>query len=93
METEQEYSDEYMNEEYDMEQYVQGFNHSYLLAAHEPTLLSEIEPSLNPSNDYFKGFFSGREQWQREQEKAQVNELAQIRNRSQDRGNDLERGL
>lgn len=93
MHTEQEYAEEYTNDDFDMEEYVKGFNDSYLLAAHEPSLLADIIPGLNPTNDFFSGFFAGKAQWEREQEKAQVNELAQIRDHSRDKEKGLERGV
>lgn len=73
--------------------FIQGFNNSYLLASYEPELLADIIPSINPDNDYFRGFFSGKEQWEREQEQRQVDELSQIRNRSLDRSQETEQEL
>ncbi|MDP3666058.1 MAG: hypothetical protein Q8R50_05210 [Sediminibacterium sp.] len=64
-------------------EYVRGFNNAYLLAEHEPQLLADITRSVNPSNEYFEGFFSGKEEWELEQSKDQLNELEQLREQEQ----------
>lgn len=63
----------------DNQEYVRGFNNAYLLAEHEPRLLSDITRSVNPSNDYFEGFFSGKAEWEIEQSKDQLNEIEELR--------------
>lgn len=50
--------------------YRRGFNNAYLLANYEPDLLSQIIPSLQPSNQYFSGFFAGKGQWEIEQSRS-----------------------
>lgn len=73
-------------------EFVKGFNHAYILAAHEPELFDQITPKENPANEYFDGFFAGKEEYQREQvEKDQLNELENIRGKSNDRSAELER--
>lgn len=72
-------------------EFVTGFNHAYILAVHEPSLLEQITPKENPNNEYFDGFFAGKEEWHREQQqKDQLNELQAIRNNSIDHSRDLE---
>jgi len=73
--------------------YIQGFNSGYLLAKHEPTLLSKIAAGLAPATDYLEGFFSGKEEYELENTRSQLDDLNRIRNQSKGRENDLERGL
>jgi len=47
-------------EQLNIEEYVAGFNNAVLLAEYEPEFLEEVVPSLNPSNNYFEGFFAGK---------------------------------
>lgn len=68
-----------------------GFNNSYLIAEHEPELLADIIPSVNLATDYFRGFFSGKEQWDRDCEQRQLHELSQMRKQSLDRNQETER--
>ncbi len=76
--------------------YRQGFNNAFLLAEYEPDLLKDIIPSLNESNDYFDGFFSGKAQWEQEHDKSltqqttELEELDQIRNEANELDQDLE---
>ena len=72
-------------------QYQTGFNNGYLLAKHEPELLTEISKNLSPSNDYIEGIFSGKEQYEIEQTRTQETELEQIRARTKERDRGLER--
>ena len=71
------------------EKYVKGFNNGYLLAKHEPALLSEISRTLKSSNEYIEGIFSGKEQYEIEQTRTQQTELEQIRATAKERDNDL----
>ena len=72
-------------------EFVRGFNDAYILAAHEPVLLSDMSRSLNPTNDFFEGFFAGKDQWQIEQEKSNERELSALRNRSKERERDSDK--
>ncbi|MCK9404391.1 MAG: hypothetical protein M0Q26_13455 [Chitinophagaceae bacterium] len=71
-------------------EYVRGFNHAYLLAEHEPQLLSDITRSVNPSNEYFEGFFSGKAEWELEQSKSEFNEIEQLREPQEEHNRDLD---
>lgn len=72
-------------------EFVRGFNDAYILAAHEPTLLSDMCRSLNPSNDFFDGFFAGKDQWQIEQELNNEKELGALRSRSKEKDRDADK--
>ena len=75
----------------DNQEYVRGFNSAYLLAEHEPQLLSDMARSLNPSNDFFEGFFSGKAEWELEQSKStELNEIDQLREEPEEQKRDLE---
>lgn len=73
------------------QEYTTGFNNAYLLASEEPQLLEDIVRGLNPTGIYFEGFFAGKDQWKHEQEKAQKNEMAQLRSRGKDIDREFER--
>jgi hypothetical protein len=74
------------------EKYIKGFNNGYLLAKHEPILLKNIITSLQPTTDYLKGIFFGKEEYELEKSKNQLKEIQNIRRRGKDREQDLERG-
>jgi hypothetical protein len=73
--------------------YIKGFNSGYLLAKHIPTLLAKIVKNVRPTNDFTEGLFSGKEEYELEFSRTQLDELTRMRNRSKDRGQDLEQGL
>jgi hypothetical protein len=70
--------------------YIQGFNSGYLLAKHDPALLSKIITGLTPTNDYLEGLFEGKEQLELENTKSQLNELQKLRSKSKDKTKGLE---
>ena len=72
-------------------QFIRGFNHGYDLARYAPGLLSILIGSLKPTNEYFKGFFSGKDEYEMEKSKSQLDDLGQIRSRSKDRERNIER--
>ena len=72
-------------------QYITGFNNGYILAKHEPALLSKIVKDISPKTDYVEGLFSGKEEYEIERSRLHENELSQLRNRSQNRDRNLER--
>ena len=71
--------------------YKDGFNNGYLLAKHEPDLLADIVKTLEPSNDYLQGLFSGKEEFERENTRTQLDELHRLRDQAQDRESELDR--
>ena len=73
------------------QQYIRGFNHGYLLTKHLPDLVAQLLKHIKEStSDYISGFFSGKEEWEIEHSRVQLNELDTLRNNSRD--SDLERG-
>lgn len=72
-------------------QYIKGFNHGYLLMKHLPDLVAKLLKSVKETtSDYFSGFFSGKEEYEIENERDNLKELYNIRNRSIDREIDFE---
>lgn len=67
-------------------EFTKGFNDAYLLGSHEPKILSGISPVDNPQNTYFDGFFMGKLEWEREQQKTQVQDLNKLRNKEKEQG-------
>ena len=74
------------------QQYIKGFNHGYLLTKHLPELVANLVKQIKANaSDYLAGFFSGKEEWELEFSRAQLDELKQLRDKSNDRDQDLER--
>ncbi len=73
------------------QQYINGFNSGYILARHEPQLLNQVAKNLHPLNDYLDGLLSGREEFEMEKSRSQLDELQKLREQSKDRNIDLER--
>lgn len=48
------------------QRYIKGFNHGYLLAKHEPELLTKITVRPNEQSDYFNGLVGGKEEYEKE---------------------------
>lgn len=69
--------------------YVRGFNHGYILAKYLPELVTKLIKTVAPITDYTEGFFSGKEEYEIEYTRAQIDELNNLRNRSKDQDRDL----
>ena len=72
-------------------QYVTGFNNGYILAKHEPGLLSKIVKNLSSTTNYLQGLFSGKEEYELEHSRVHENELNLLRNKSQNQEKGFER--
>jgi hypothetical protein len=70
--------------------YTNGFNNGYLLAKYEPSLLEQVLKQLAPSSEYLEGLFSGREEYQREYTRTQLDGLSRLRDNTQDRDREVE---
>lgn len=73
------------------QQFIQGFNHGYLLARYMPDLTSKIIKGINSTSDYFQGFFSGGKEWELESSRNQLDDLKRIRMQSKSRDRNIER--
>ena len=71
--------------------YVRGFNHGYMLTKYLPDLVVKMVKQISPKGDYLSGFFSGKEEWELEQDRIQLDELQQLHNKSNDREQELEK--
>ena len=76
------------------QQYIKGFNHGYLLTKYLPDLVAKLVKHIKETtNDYLSGFFSGKEEYELEISRTQLDELRNIRNKATDRNHDLERDV
>ena len=73
-------------------QYIRGFNHGYLLTKHLPELVTSLIKNIKETtNEYFSGFFSGKEEYELEVSRIHLGELQQLRNKAKDREHDVEK--
>jgi hypothetical protein len=74
------------------QQYICGFNQGYLMTKHLPDLTAKLIKRIDRNaGDYSAGFFSGKEEYELEATRTQLNELRNIRNSSNEREHDLDR--
>jgi hypothetical protein len=74
------------------QQYIRGFNHGYLMSKHLPDLVVKLIKNIKETtNDYLAGFFSGKEEYEHEMSKSQLNELKQMRHRANDKDLEIDR--
>lgn len=73
------------------EQYLQGFNHAYLLAEHTPELLEKLL-TVETKTEYLQGMLDGKNTFEQEQVKSktqnrieELNQLNRIKNKEQSR--------
>ena len=71
--------------------YIKGFNSGYLLAKHEPELLTKIVKNVSPANDFVEGLFSGKEEFELEYSRSQLDEINHLRNNPENREKGFER--
>ena len=71
--------------------FTSGFNNGYLLTKYEPNLLSQLVRNLHITNEYFHGFFPGKEEFEQERTRNTLDELKSLREQSFGRENGLER--
>ena len=64
-------------------EFTKGFNDAQLVADYNPTLLASITPDVNSNDEYFNGFFAFKHEQELLHTKNNLNELKNIRNRSQ----------
>jgi len=72
------------------QQYQKGFNNAYVLAEHEPVLLDAITKELAPTTEYLGGFLDGKQQFEFDRERIQLEELKGLRNNSNEHNLELE---
>lgn len=74
------------------EDYIKGYNASYLMSQYEPQLLTELLSTMEGRDDYENGFIDGREQYNLEIEQKELDELHAYREQQDldDRDIDIE---
>ncbi len=72
-------------------QYIEAFNNGYILAQYEPNFSEILFQSLSPANNYLRGFFTGKEQFEVQRDRNRLYELQQLRNQSQEKEKGFER--
>jgi hypothetical protein len=65
-------------------QFIAGFNSGYILAEHEPQLLTSLLSNIKPLTSYLSGMLFGQHEYELWQTKIQLNELEQIRQKERD---------
>ena len=71
--------------------YIKGFNSGYLLAKHEPELLTKIVKNVSPANDFVEGLYSGKQEYELEYSRSQLDEINHLRNNPENREKGFER--
>lgn len=71
------------------QQYVKGFNRGYTITKYLPDLSTAILKNIGSTNDFIEGFSSGKNEYEQEQIRTQLDELGQIRSQSLERNKDL----
>ncbi|MBX7109642.1 MAG: hypothetical protein K1X61_13400 [Chitinophagales bacterium] len=77
----------------DEKKFIKGFNHGYILTKYLPSLVSNLIGSLKSTNEYFSGFFAGKQEYEMEKAKNELEVLGQIRDRAEDRERNVEKDL
>jgi hypothetical protein len=81
-------SEENLNER----EYARGFNAATIIADYQPELLNEIVRSNNICDNYFDGFFAGKQFCLDEiSHNQELEDLQSLRSESKERDNELER--
>ncbi|HRF74979.1 MAG TPA: hypothetical protein PLJ00_07985 [Chitinophagales bacterium] len=70
--------------EFNEKHFILGFNSGYILANHEPIVLSSVIKELQSDNSYIKGLLQGQIEFENEQSKFRLDELRQSRGKSID---------
>ncbi|WP_298508200.1 hypothetical protein [uncultured Kordia sp.] len=66
-------------------QYINGVNHAYILAQHQPTLLKQLLESKT-QNDYFIGLQDGQRMYEQSRSKSRLQQLNKIKgNKAKDK--------
>lgn len=71
------------------QQYINGVNHAYVLAEHQPNLLKQLLESKT-QNDYFIGLQDGQRMYEQERSNTRLQELEKLQKKNSQHRN-LER--
>ena len=73
--------------------YIKGFNRGYTITKYLPDLSTTILKNIGTNNDFIEGFACGKEEFEQEQTRVQLDELKQVRNKFNERNKDLDKDL
>lgn len=63
----------------DEKQFITGFNSGYVLAKHEPVMLSTVIKGLQSDNSYIQGLMLGQKEFEQEQSISRLNDIYKLR--------------
>ena len=69
-------------------QFIRGFNSGYILAKHEPQMLSTLVKDLRPNTSYIAGMKGGQREYEQETMKDRLNELERLKNNDKEKNID-----
>ena len=70
------------------QQYIKGFNHGYMLTKHLPELVARLLKHIKETtSDYIAGFFSGKEEYEFEQSRQQLDQMRELRGKGRNEKN------
>lgn len=69
--------------------YAKGFNTGYCITKYEPNLSDTFAKSVSNTNDFFQGFFDGKEQMQIEKNLEQLHQVRLGIDRQKDQEREL----
>lgn len=70
-------------------QFIAGFNSGYILAKHEPTMLTSLLKDISPNTSYVQGMSSGQKEYEFEQTNDRLNELERLKTPNINKDKDL----
>ena len=76
--------------EHNEQLYIKGFNRGYTITKYLPDLSAAIINNIGSTNDFIDGFSSGKKEYEQEKDRAQLNELDQMRNKSKEQEKELD---
>jgi len=74
-------------------QYIKGFNRGYTITKYLPDLSESILKNIGTTNDFIEGFSSGKNEFEQEKSRTELDELSKIRSGSVDRNKELDRDV
>jgi len=66
----------------DESKFIMGFNAGYLLAEHEPNMISNLLKDVQTTTSYISGMSFGQNEYELEQSKSQQNEIEKLRQKN-----------
>ena len=73
------------------QQYTNGFNHGYTLAKYLPELILNLMKGIHTTGTYFKGIIMGKEEYDLELNRSEIEVIKDLRAKTQSQTLDLGR--